>query len=60
MAKRQRKFADDSWAVWVDGDDVSTIYINDWMNPKGNSYVDFAIRIRGVKNSRLLSVYVPS
>ena len=29
MAKRQKKFADDGWAVWVDGDDTSTVYIND-------------------------------
>lgn len=59
MPKRQRKFADDSWAVWVDGDDISTIYLNDWMNTKGKSYVDFAIRIVGVKASKSLSVYVP-
>lgn len=43
MPKKQRKFADDGWAVWIDGDDVSTIYINDWLNPKGKSYVDFAV-----------------
>ena len=59
MAKKQRKFADDGWAVWIDGDDVSTIYINDWLNPKGKSYVDFAVRIRGVMTSKSLSVYVP-
>lgn len=59
MPKKQRKFADDGWAVWIDGDDVSTIYINDWLNPKGKSYVDFAVRIRGVKVSKLLNVYVP-
>ncbi|MBE7083378.1 MAG: hypothetical protein E7373_02090 [Clostridiales bacterium] len=59
MPNKQRKFADDGWAVWIDGDDVSTIYINDWLNPKGKSYVDFAIRIRGVMASKLLSVYVP-
>lgn len=59
MAKKQRKFADDGWAVWVDGDDTSTVYINDWLNPKGASYVDFAIRIRGVKTSKNLHVYVP-
>ena len=28
MAKKKRKFADDGWAVWVDGDDTSTVYIN--------------------------------
>lgn len=59
MPKKQRRFADDGWAVWVDGDDVSTIYINDWLNPKGKSFVDFAVRIRGVKASTMLNVYVP-
>ena len=59
MPKKQRKFADDGWAVWVDGDDVSTVYINDWLNPKGKSYVDFAVRIRGIKSSKALSVYIP-
>ena len=59
MPKKQRKFADDGWAVWVDGDDTSTVYINDWLNPKGKSYVDIAIRIRGIKSSKALYVYVP-
>ena len=59
MPKKQRKFADDGWAVWVDGDDTSTVYINDWLNPKGKSYVDIAIRIRGVKSSKALNVYIP-
>ncbi len=59
MPKKQRKFTDDGWAVWIDGDDVSTIYINDWLNPKGKSYVDLAVRIRGVMASKSLNVYVP-
>ena len=59
MPKKQRNFADDGWAVWIDGDDVSTVYINDWLNPKGKSYVDLAVRIRGVKTSKSLNVYVP-
>ena len=59
MAKEQRKFADDGWAVWVDGDDTSTVYINDWLNPKGISYVDIAIRIRGIKGDKALHTYVP-
>ena len=59
MAKKHRKFADDGWAVWVDGDDTSTVYINDWLNPKGTSYVDLAVRIRGVRVSHSLYVYVP-
>lgn len=59
MPKKQRKFADDGWAVWVDGEDTSTVYIHNWLNPKGKSYVDMAIRIRGVKASKALHVYVP-
>ena len=42
MPKKQRKFADDGWAVWIDGEDTSTIHINDWLNPKGKSYDIFA------------------
>ena len=59
MPKKQRKFADDGWAVWVDGEDVSTVYINDWLNPKGKSYVDIAIRIRGAMSVKALNVYIP-
>ena len=59
MSKKRRKFADDGWAVWVDGDDTSTVYINDWINPKGKSYVDMAVRIRGVMNCKGLHMYVP-
>lgn len=59
MPKKQRKFADDGWAVWIDCEDTSTIHINDWLNPKGKSYVDIAIHIRGIKSSKALNVYVP-
>ena len=59
MSKKKRKFADDGWAVWIDGEDTSTIHINDWLNPKGKSYVDIAIHIRGIKSSKSLNVYVP-
>lgn len=59
MPKKQRKFADDGWAIWVDGDDTSTVYLNDWPNPKGESYVDIAVRIRGAQSVKALHVYVP-
>ena len=59
MPKKQRKFADDGWAIWIDGEDTGTVYINDWLNPKGKSYVDIAIRIRGVKSCKGMHVYVP-
>jgi hypothetical protein len=59
MPNKERKFADDGWAIWIDGEDTSTVYINDWLNPKGTSYVDIAVRIRGVSLSKKLHVYVP-
>ena len=59
MSKKQKKFVDDGWAIWVDGEDTSTVYLNHWINPKRKSYVDIAIRIRGVKISKFLHLYVP-
>ena len=59
MAKKHRRFADDGWAIWIDGEDTSTVYINDWLNPEGKSYVDLSIRVRGIKSSDYLCVYVP-
>ena len=59
MSKKEKKFADDGWAVWIDGDDTSTVYLNDWLNPTGTSYVDIALRIRGIKVSKTVYVYVP-
>lgn len=59
MAKKQRKFVDDGWAIWTDGDDICTIYLHDWLSPKKKSYVDLAIRIRNVKASTRMRIYVP-
>ena len=59
MPNKQRKFADDGWAIWIEGDDTSTVYLNDWLNPKGNSYIDLSVRIRGIKSSKALHVYAP-
>ena len=59
MPKRKKRFAEDGWAIWVEGEDTSTIYINDWLNPMGKSYVDIAVRICFVEKSKYLYVYVP-
>ena len=59
MSKKNKFFADDGWAMWVDGEDVSTIYLNNWLNPKGKSYTDVAIHIRGVNESSVLNMYFP-
>ena len=59
MSKKNKFFADDGWAFWVDGDDTSTIYLNNWLNPKGISYMDVAIHIRGIKETKSLNMYFP-
>ncbi len=58
MSKRNF-FADDGWAVWLDGDDVSTFYIGEWLNPKGKSYMDIAIHTHGMKSVHSLNIYIP-
>ena len=59
MPKKQRKFADDGWAVWIDGEDVSTVYINHWLNPKGKSYVDISVRVYGAKETKTVNFFIP-
>lgn len=59
MSIKTRKFADDGWGIWINGDDRSTVYLNEWINPKGKSYVDIAIRIYGAKKANELNIYVP-
>ena len=58
MAKR-KSFSDDGWAVWIMGEDTSTVYLNEWVNPQGKSYVDIAIRVRGIKGARSVNMYIP-
>lgn len=59
MSIKTRKFADDGWGIWIDGDDRSTVYLNEWINPKGKSYVDIGVRIYGAKKANDLNIYVP-
>ena len=59
MSKKNKFFADDGWAIWVDGEDVSTIYLNNWLNPKGKSYTDVAVHIKGIKETSSMSIYFP-
>lgn len=59
MATKTRQFIDDGWAIWIDGDDRSTVYLNEWINPKGKSYVDVGIRAYGAKEAKELNVYIP-
>lgn len=59
MGIKTRRFADDGWAVWIDGDDRSTVYLNEWINPKGKSYVDIGVRIYGAKAANDLNIYAP-
>jgi hypothetical protein len=59
MSAKGKKFTDDSWALWIEGDDTSTIYFYDWMNPRGKSFIDVSIKIVGIKKTSGLSLYVP-
>lgn len=59
MSKKNKFFADDGWAMWVDGDDVSTVYLNNWLNPKGKSYMDVAMHIRGIRETTSFNMYLP-
>ena len=59
MSSKKRKFADDGWALWIDGDDRSTIYLNEWINPKGKSYVDISVRVYGAKETTKVNFFVP-
>ena len=59
MGSKKRRFADDGWALWIDGDDRSTIYLNEWINPKGRSYVDISVRVYGAKETKTVNVFVP-
>ena len=59
MGNKKRKFADDGWALWIDGDDRSTIYLNEWINPKGRSYVDISVRVYGAKQAKAVNIFVP-
>ena len=59
MGSKKRRFADDGWALWIDGDDKSTIYLNEWINPKGRSYVDISVRVYGAKETKAVNFFVP-
>ena len=59
MSKRNKFFADDGWAFWVDGDDTSTVYLNNWINPGGKSFVDVAVQVKGVRDAVSLNMYFP-
>ena len=59
MGSKKRRFADDGWALWIDGDDRSTIYLNEWINPKGKSYVDISVRVYGAKEAKEVNFFVP-
>ena len=59
MGNKKRRFADDGWALWIDGDDRSTIYLNEWINPKGRNYVDISVRVYGAKEAKSVNFFVP-
>ena len=59
MSKKNKFFADDGWAFWVDGDDTSSVYLNNWLNPKGKNYTDVSIHIRDIRSTTSMNIYIP-
>lgn len=59
LKNKNKFFADDGWAFWIDGDDTSSVYLNSWLNPKEKSFIDIAIHIKGAMNSRSMNMYFP-
>ena len=59
MSIKGKKFTADGWAIWIDGDDISTVYFHDWMSAKGKSYIDISVKILGIKGTSKLCLYVP-
>lgn len=55
----KKSFADDGWAVWLDGNNTATVYLNDYINPLSHSYIDFALRIRDAMANKSLNIFVP-
>ena len=45
--------------MWIEGDDKSTIYLNEWINPKGKNYVDVSVRVYGAKQTRAVNFFIP-
>ena len=59
MGSKKRRFADDGWALWIDGDDRSKFYLNEWINPKSKSFVDISVRVYGAKEAKAVNFFVP-
>ncbi len=59
LSKKNKFFADDGWAFWIDGDDTSSVYLNSWLNPKEKSFIDVAIHIKGLRHSKSMNMYFP-
>lgn len=56
---KKKDFIDDGWAVWITGENNSILYINQWVDPRGDSFVDMNICIRNVKQCHELNIYIP-
>ncbi len=59
MSKKIRKYTDEGWALWISGDRKSTLYLNEWVNPSGKSFVDVSTRIYNAKNVTDVNFFIP-
>ncbi len=59
MSNKIKKFTDDGWGLWIDGDRTSTLYLNEWVNPRSKSYVDISTRVYDAKNVKKVNYFIP-
>ena len=59
MAADTKRFVDDGWAVWTDENCKTAVYFTEWLNPKGENYVDVGVWIYGLDKPVDMHVFVP-
>ncbi len=59
MSKKIRKYTDEGWALWLNGERQSTLYLNEWINPNGKNFVDVSTRIYNAKNVTEANFFIP-
>lgn len=59
MATDTKRFVDDGWAVWTDENCKTAVYFTEWLNPKGENYVDIGVWTYEMKKSCDVHIFVP-
>ena len=59
MATDTKRFVDDGWSVWTDENYKTAIYFTEWLNPRGENYVDVGVWVYGMENPCDIHIFVP-